>query len=742
MASSSEFPASGASLGGIIESFEAALKRDEHPRIADYLPRPDVRAALVELLHVEMEFKLKGGGEASVSEYLSSYPPLHDDRDAVVTLIEAEFKFRSRRDRTLTHASFLSRYPKFASDVPTPPPSEATAEHGPTNERGPRGGSEPVEIGPGLVIAGRYELVSKLGEGGMVEVWIARQTEPVTRDVAIKLVRPDLHSRDVIRRLEQERQALAMIDHPHIAKILDGGLTEGRRPFFVMEWVDGLPLTRFCDEAKLGVPARIELFVSICQTVQHAHQKGIVHRDLKPSNILVAMIDGRPVPKVIDFGLSKAIGGPSADESTFAKSGDVVGTLEYMAPEQTGWEDADVDTRADIYSLGVVLYELLTGSRPFEDRRSRTARLGEMIRTIREDVPSKPSTHLSSEQSSRSLAAVRGSEPARLTRLLRSDLDWVVMKCLEKQRDRRYVTATELARDLQRFLADEPVEARPSSAGYRCRKFVRRNGRAVIGASLVALAAVVGMAGTLWGLIRAERADARATIDRRTAAIKAETAAQLTDYLVRTFQSADPIGLEAAGFHGPGERSEGETARRMLDRGAEIVGEYLHDQPLARASLLDAMGNSYRNLGDWDSARARLEDGYRLRQSHLGKDAPETIDSLQSLAHLARDRGDYPEADRIYRDVIARREGVFTADHLLVAETKTYLAWMTFHRPLSLDGPQFNPTRLDEAERLLLDALRVREARLRANHRDIGITLAGLASVAIGRPKGELAAIG
>ncbi|HND56584.1 MAG TPA: serine/threonine-protein kinase, partial [Pirellulaceae bacterium] len=293
--------------------------------------------------------------------------------------------------------------------------------------------------------------------------------------VALKLIKAGMDSRRVLHRFEQERQALALMDHPHIARALDGGITPSGQPFFVMELVNGLPLTRFCDEMKLTPDARLELFLPICQAVQHAHQKGIVHRDLKPANILVTMLDGKPVPKIIDFGVAKALSGKLTDETLSTGFGAVVGTVEYMAPEQAGFSGDDVDTRADIYSLGVMLYELLTGLRPLDSKRLRQAALTEVIRIIHEEEPSKPSTRLSTDEALPSLAALRQTEPRKLMALLRGELDVVVMKCLEKQRDRRYETANELARDIQRYLADEVVEARPPSAGYRLRKFVRRN---------------------------------------------------------------------------------------------------------------------------------------------------------------------------------------------------------------------------------------------------------------------------
>ena len=373
-----------------------------------------------------------------------------------------------------------------------------------------------------VVIAGRYVLEEKIGQGGMGEVWIAQQTEPVKRRVALKLIKTGMDSRAVLQRFEQERQALALMDHPNIARVFDGGLTPMGQPFLVMELVNGQPLTKFCDEARLTPRQRLELFVPICAAVQHAHQKGIVHRDLKPANILVTLIDGRPVPKVIDFGVAKATTGKLTDESLFTQIGAVIGTFEYMAPEQAGFTGEDIDTRADLYSLGVILYELLTGLRPHDARRLRKAALTEMVRIIREEEPPKPSTRLSSAESLSALAESRQIEPRKLMALLRGELDWVVMKCLEKQRDRRYETANALGRDIQRYLTDEPVEARPPSAGYRLSKFLRRNKGPVLAGSLVLLVLVIGIIGTTLGMLSAEKG--RAEAESRPAVAKCERA--------------------------------------------------------------------------------------------------------------------------------------------------------------------------------------------------------------------------
>ncbi len=352
-------------------------------------------------------------------------------------------------------------------------------------------------------VIGPYTLESILGEGGMGAVWVAKQYQPVKRRVALKLIKSGMDSRDVLSRFEHERQALAVMDHPNIARVLDAGITPDGRPYFAMELVNGLPLNRFCDEAKLTTEERLDIFVQICSAVQHAHQKGIIHRDLKPANILVTMIDGKAIPKVIDFGVSKALSGSFSEHTLTTQFGAVIGTIEYMAPEQAGYSGTDVDTRADIYALGVILYELLTGLKPFDSQRIRKAALDEMLRIIREEEPSKPSTRLSSSESRPSLAAARGLDPSRLAKKIRGDLDWIALKCLEKDRNRRYETANQLALEIKRYLADEPISAGPPSASYQFKKFLRRNRRQVTVAAMVFVALLVGLAASLWQMNRA-----------------------------------------------------------------------------------------------------------------------------------------------------------------------------------------------------------------------------------------------
>ncbi len=378
---------------------------------------------------------------------------------------------------------------------------------------------------PGTQI-GPYKLLQQIGEGGMGVVYMAEQKEPVERRVALKIIKPGMDTRQVIARFEAERQALAMMDHPNIAKVLDAGTTQGvggresgigdeygqptatpdsrlltpgsGRPYFIMELVKGVPITQFCDERRLSLRERLALVVPVCQAIQHAHQKGIIHRDIKPTNILVTLYDGRPVPKVIDFGVAKAMGPKLTEKTMFTALGQLVGTLEYMSPEQAQLNQLDIDTRSDIYSLGVLLYELLTGSTPFEQSRLRTLAFDETLRIIREEEPLRPSTRLSSSLSLPTIAANRGSEPGRLQKAVRGELDWIVMKCLEKDRNRRYETAGSLALDLARYLTDEPVQACPPSAWYRLGKFARKYRVALMMAAVVALMTLMAVGSIGW----------------------------------------------------------------------------------------------------------------------------------------------------------------------------------------------------------------------------------------------------
>jgi serine/threonine protein kinase/tetratricopeptide (TPR) repeat protein len=388
----------------------------------------------------------------------------------------------------------------------------------PTSALPPAGADEKAETidppsqaeAPGTLI-GPYRLLQQLGEGGMGAVYVAEQQEPVKRRVALKVIKPGMDTAQVLARFAAERQALALMDHTNIAKVLDAGSTDAGRPYFVMELVKGVPITKYCDELHLPLRERLELFVPVCQAIQHAHQKGIIHRDIKPSNVLVCIQDGRPVPKVIDFGVAKALHQKLAERTMYTEVGAVLGTLEYMSPEQAELSALDIDTRADVYALGVLLYELLTGSTPLDRKRLKQAALTEAMRLIREQEPVKPSTRLTqSKDSLASLASLRRTEPGRLAKEVRGELDWIVMKCLEKDRTRRYETANGLARDVQRYLHDEAVEACPPSTGYRLKKFARKNRQLLATAAAFALLLILGTLFSVFQAWRARAAELRA----------------------------------------------------------------------------------------------------------------------------------------------------------------------------------------------------------------------------------------
>jgi len=369
----------------------------------------------------------------------------------------------------------------------------------------------PTQTEDAGTVIGLYKLMEPIGEGGMGVVYVAEQSKPVRRKVALKIIKPGMDTKQVIARFEAERQALALMDHPNIARVLDAGATESGRPYFVMELVRGIPITDYCDREQLSIPERLELFVLVCRAVQHAHQKGIIHRDIKPSNVLVTLHDGVPVPKVIDFGIAKATGQSLTDKTLYTSFGQLVGTPLYMSPEQAEMSGLDVDTRSDIYSLGVLLYELLTGTTPFDQDTFRTAALDEMRRIIREEEPPKPSTRLSSlGDTLTTVSANRKAAPRHLNRVVRGELDWIVMRALEKDRRRRYETANDFAADVMRYLTDKPVEACPPSPAYRLGKFARRNQAAIVAGSLVVLALVAGTCVSAWQAVRATAAEHRA----------------------------------------------------------------------------------------------------------------------------------------------------------------------------------------------------------------------------------------
>jgi serine/threonine protein kinase/tetratricopeptide (TPR) repeat protein len=427
-----------------------------------------------------------------------------------------------RRIEQLLAGNAQSHHPLDRPPV-APDDTQTFSSDGRSNPAAGPGWADEAE---GSIVAGRYKLLQEIGEGGFGVVYLAEQEHPVRRRVALKVIKPGMDTAAVIARFEAERQALALMDHPNIAKVYDAGATAAGRPFFAMELVQGVPVTDFCDRTHLPAERRLRLFADVCHAVQHAHTKGIIHRDLKPSNVLVTMHDGVPVPKVIDFGVAKATGAALTERTLFTARGQLVGTPAYMSPEQADLNGQDIDTRTDVYALGVLLYELLTGTTPLEGKRLRAAGYAEMQRLIREEEPPRPSSRLSGlGDSATVLAGNRGMDVRRLVRLLARDLDWVVMKALEKDRNRRYDSPADFARDVQRYLNREAILARPPSAAYRARKFVQRNRVAAFTAGLVAAAILVGTAVSVWQAVRATRAERQAAADRDRA-VQAEADAK------------------------------------------------------------------------------------------------------------------------------------------------------------------------------------------------------------------------
>ena len=577
----------------------------------------------------------------------------------------------------------------------------ATLEHTPVLEATERPALRPITEGPGTRI-GPYKLREKIGEGGMGVVYLAEQEKPVRRTVALKIIKPGMDTEQVVARFEAERQALAIMDHPSIARVFDAGATDTGRPYFVMELVKGAPITDYCDTVHLTPKERLELFIPVCQAIQHAHQKGIIHRDIKPSNVLVTMQDGKAVPKIIDFGIAKATQQKLTERSLFTQHGMIMGTLEYMSPEQAEFSAMDVDTRTDVYALGVLLYELLTGSTPLERARLRQAGYVEILRRIREEEPPRPSTRLSeSKESLPSVAAQRRTEPARLTKQVRGELDWIVMKAIEKDRTRRYETANGFARDIERYLAGDPVEAGPPSASYRLRKYARKHRGALVTAAAFATLLATAAAVSAWQAVRATVAERRAVAEaKRAKAAESQTAherdravaaesqtAHERDRAVAAESTARDEAAKARAVNAfltqdiltqarPANNAveDNVTLLEVLDRAADRVGDRFRDQPQVEAELRGTIAATYDGLGSYAKAerhaRAQLEIERRLH----GGDSAQALKALGSVGHYLSDLGDSRDGVELLERVAAGLIRVLGPDHPDTLTTRTYLA--------------------------------------------------------------------
>jgi eukaryotic-like serine/threonine-protein kinase len=542
------------------------------------------------------------------------------------------------------------------SKLPTPIPPGATIQISLD--------SLPVSEKPGDRI-GHYKLLEQIGEGGCGVVYMAEQTEPIRRRVALKVIKLGMDTRSVVARFEAERQALALMDHPNIAKVLDAGATETGRPYFVMELVKGIKITEFCDQNKLSTKERLELFMQVCHAVQHAHQKGIIHRDIKPSNVMVCSHDGVPVPKVIDFGIAKATQQPLTDKTVFTAFGQFIGTPAYMSPEQAELSGLDIDTRTDIYALGVLLYELLTGKPPFEPETLMKAGLDEMRRIIRETEPPKPSTKLTQLVAAdvRRLSAP-GSQPStlnsqppdraslrRLLQEIRGDLDWIVMKCLEKDRRRRYETATGLAHDIERHLNSEPVTAGAPGTAYRVGKFMRRHRAGLATVTVIALLLLVGVLVSTWQAVRAKRAEKQARM--------------VANFLEDMLNSVRPE--EAKG-------RDTTLLREILDKAAARVDKDLKDQPEVQASLLLTMGKAYLSLLEYDKAAAALTSAQQAYKAAFGNRCLGYVRSTIELSTAMSCLRKKEEAESLAREALNISRSVFGSDNTNVVSSLSRLA--------------------------------------------------------------------
>lgn len=562
----------------------------------------------------------------------------------------------------------------------------------------------PIGEQPGEEID-RYVLTEELGEGGMGKVFKAEQTEPVRRDVALKVVKPGLDTAEVIARFEAERQALALMSHPHIAQVIDAGATKQGRPYFVMELVDGVAITDYCNDAKLNPQERLELFVGVCDAIQHAHQKGIIHRDIKPRNVLVTSVDGKPLPKVIDFGIAKATNQRLTERTLFTRHGEFIGTPAYMSPEQASRSAAEVDTRSDVYSLGALLYELLTDTPPFDAEEFKTKDRDEVRRLIREQTPKNPSAAIETAVASQSttLAQNRRTSLRELKSQLNGELDWIVMRCLEKEPDRRYATAAALSDDVQRYLRNDAVVARPVTASYRLRKFLAKNKTMAAAVSAVALTLIVATCISGWLAMNALRS--RALADQETESLR-EVIAFVND------------GLLAVG-NPQFEANRNIKLRTVLDAAARRLDQQPRfRQPRVEAAIRTTIGTTYHGLGELKQAVSHLRRAHELNVSEFGLEDPKSLESGNQLAASLLGLAQTEEAKKLLEPLVPAAQKSLGNDH-----------------ELSLTAQRLNGSRLEidgelgGAEKIFRDLLQQRESALGTSHPDTCHAMLNLASV-------------
>jgi serine/threonine protein kinase/tetratricopeptide (TPR) repeat protein len=575
---------------------------------------------------------------------------------------------------------------------------------------------------------GDYRTLQRIGEGGMGEVYLAEQEKPVRRRVALKIIKRGMETDQVIARFEAERQALAMMNHPNVAKVFDAGATEQGRPYFAMEYVEGVPITEFCDRHRLTTKERLDLFMQVCEGVQHAHQNAIIHRDIKPSNVLVSTQDGKRITKIIDFGVAKATTQRLTERTIYTELGQLIGTPEYMSPEQAEMTSESVDTRTDVYSLGVLLYELLVGALPFDPRELRRAGFDEIRRKIREEEPSKPSTRLSTlGEVATGSARNRRTDPTSLARQLRGDLDWITMKALEKDRTRRYGSPNEFAADINRHLKDEPVLAGPPSTAYRMGKFVRRH-RVGVTIAVAAFLLLLGFAAReriqanriaqerdRANLVSEFQADMLGEVDpeRLGKTLRADLRERVAEGQRRRGATDDDVDAALASFEevmrvvNPTDAALRVIDEDILDRAGKTIEERFSDQPLIAARLRHTIGNTYRRLGLWDRAEPHARLAVEIRQDVLGEEHPDTLNSMNNLANLYWSQNRYDEAEPLHLETLETQRRVLGDDHPDTLNSMNNLANL-----------YWSQDRYDEAEPLHLETLEARRRLLGEDHPD------------------------